>query len=35
MLQRYHIIPLDDLRATAAKGNAYQGGVTKVPAPEH
>lgn len=32
MLQRYHIIALDDLRTAAAKGNAYQGGTTKVAA---
>jgi len=25
MLKRYHIIALDDLRAAAAKGDAYSG----------
>jgi len=29
MLKRYHIIALDDLRAAAARGSAYNGGTTK------
>jgi integrase len=28
MLKRYHIIALDDLRAAAAKGSAYDGATT-------
>lgn len=32
MLKRYHVIALDDLRAAAAKGSAFQGGVAKVAA---
>ena len=30
MLKRYHIIALDDLRAAAAKGDAYTGESAKI-----